>query len=109
MVLECLAVHLVSILRLRLRVRAMGLRVFVHCGWMSLGYVFVRAGYSAKLDNDAPDNLCHFSTPKKDKIRILSGFLEGKTTERSDGLLIENTDARSSDYQTIKPISSGSR
>jgi len=37
-----------------------------------------------------------------DKVRILSGVFEGKTTGTPIGLLIENTDQRSRDYDKIK-------
>ena len=37
-----------------------------------------------------------------DKIKILSGIFEGKTTGTPIGLLIENTDQRSKDYSNIK-------
>ena len=37
-----------------------------------------------------------------DVVRILSGVFEGRTTGTSIGLLIENTDARSRDYEKIK-------
>lgn len=39
-----------------------------------------------------------------DKVTILSGVFEGKTTGTSIGLLIENTDQRSQDYSRIKDI-----
>src|SRR5690349_22308086 len=37
-----------------------------------------------------------------DAVRILSGVFEGRTTGTAIGLLIENTDARSRDYEKIK-------
>ena len=37
-----------------------------------------------------------------DKVKILSGVFEGKTTGAPIGLLIENNDARSKDYSEIK-------
>jgi chorismate synthase len=37
-----------------------------------------------------------------DAVRILSGVFEGKTTGTPIGLLIENTDAKSKDYETIQ-------
>jgi chorismate synthase len=37
-----------------------------------------------------------------DVVRILSGVFEGRTTGTSIGILIENTDARSRDYEKIK-------
>jgi chorismate synthase len=39
---------------------------------------------------------------EKDDVQILSGMFEGKTTGTPIALLIENTDARSRDYETIK-------
>jgi chorismate synthase len=37
-----------------------------------------------------------------DQVRILSGVFEGRTTGTPIGLLVENTDARSRDYEKIK-------
>src|SRR5678810_1123447 len=37
-----------------------------------------------------------------DEVKILSGVFEGRTTGTSIGILIENTDARSRDYEKIK-------
>lgn len=39
-----------------------------------------------------------------DVVKILSGVFEGKTTGTPIGLLIENTDARSSDYDELKNV-----
>ena len=39
-----------------------------------------------------------------DKVRILSGVFEGKTTGTSIGLIIENTDQKSKDYSNIKDL-----
>ena len=39
---------------------------------------------------------------EEDEVRILSGVFEGKSTGTPIGLLIENTDQRSKDYETIK-------
>ncbi|MDP8222417.1 MAG: chorismate synthase [Candidatus Lernaella stagnicola] len=39
---------------------------------------------------------------EKDIVRILSGVFDGKTTGTSIGLLIENRDARSGDYDKVK-------
>lgn len=41
---------------------------------------------------------------EEDRVRILSGVFEGKTTGTSIGLLIENTDQRSKDYSNIKDL-----
>src|SRR5690349_20424315 len=45
-----------------------------------------------------------FTSQRKeaDQVRILSGVFEGVTTGTPIGLLIENTDARSRDYEKIK-------
>ncbi len=46
----------------------------------------------------------HFVSQRReaDRVRILSGVFEGRTTGTPIGLLIENTDARSRDYEKIK-------
>ena len=46
----------------------------------------------------------HFVSQRQegDEVRILSGVFEGRTTGTPIGLLIENTDARSRDYEKIK-------
>src|ERR1700730_2476192 len=46
----------------------------------------------------------HFVSQRReaDEVRILSGVFEGKTTGTPIGILIENTDARSRDYERIK-------
>ena len=41
---------------------------------------------------------------EEDKVKILSGIFEGKTTGCSIGLIIENTDQRSKDYSAIKDL-----
>jgi chorismate synthase len=46
----------------------------------------------------------HFVSQRRegDEVRILSGVFEGRTTGTPIGILIENTDARSRDYEKIK-------
>src|SRR6202012_676161 len=46
----------------------------------------------------------HFTSQRRepDAVRILSGVFEGRTTGTPIGLLVENTDARSRDYDKIK-------
>src|SRR6202042_1573818 len=46
----------------------------------------------------------HFVSQRReaDQVRILSGVFEGVTTGTPIGILIENTDARSRDYEKIK-------
>ena len=55
------------------------------------------------LDKRKPGQ-SRFTTQRKeqDKIKILSGVFEGKTTGTPISLLIENIDARSKDYKEIK-------
>jgi chorismate synthase len=46
----------------------------------------------------------HFVSQRRegDRVRLLSGVFEGRTTGTPIGILIENTDARSRDYEKIK-------
>jgi chorismate synthase len=55
------------------------------------------------LDKRRPGQ-SRFTTQRQepDQVKILSGVFEGKTTGTAIGLLIENQDARSRDYETIK-------
>jgi chorismate synthase len=57
------------------------------------------------LDKRKPGQ-SRFTTQRKeaDTVKILSGVFEGKTTGTPIGLLIENTDQRSKDYDTIKDL-----
>ncbi|MCR5291740.1 MAG: chorismate synthase [Eubacterium sp.] len=59
----------------------------------------------AFLDRRKPGQ-SRFTTHRneKDKVRILSGVFEGKTTGTPISLMIENTDHRSADYSNIKDI-----
>ncbi len=57
----------------------------------------------AELVRRATGRSRHTSQRKEaDDVQILSGTFEGKTTGTPIALLIENTDARSRDYETIK-------
>ena len=54
------------------------------------------------LDRRKPGTSRHTTQRREDdKVKILSGVFEGKTTGTSIGLLIENTDQRSKDYSNI--------
>jgi|TARA_B100000315_G_scaffold242732_1_gene265247 chorismate synthase len=57
------------------------------------------------LDKRRPGQ-SRFTTQRNeaDSVRILSGVFEGKTTGTPIGLLIENTDQRSKDYDDIKDL-----
>ncbi len=55
------------------------------------------------LDRRRPGSSRHTTQRKEaDRVRILSGVFEGRTTGTPIGLLIENTDQRSKDYSKIK-------
>lgn len=55
------------------------------------------------LDRRKPGQSRHASQRREeDKVRILSGVFEGKTTGAPISLMIENTDARSKDYEDIR-------
>jgi chorismate synthase len=61
------------------------------------------ADIEAELRRRATGKSRHTSQRKeKDEVQILSGWFEGKTTGTPLALLIENTDARARDYETIK-------
>ena len=55
------------------------------------------------LDKRKPGQNRHASQRREDdQVKILSGIYEGKTTGAPVSLMIENTDARSKDYEEIK-------
>ena len=57
------------------------------------------------LDRRAPGRSKHTTQRKEpDKIKIVSGVFEGKTTGAPIGLLIENRDQKSKDYEDIREI-----
>ena len=57
------------------------------------------------LDRRRPGKTRHTTQRREpDRVRILSGVFEGKTTGTPIGLLIENVDQRSKDYGNIKEL-----
>ncbi|CAH9019617.1 chorismate synthase [Candidatus Nitrosacidococcus sp. I8] len=57
------------------------------------------------LDRRRPGTSRHTTQRRElDEIKILSGVFEGKTTGTSIGLIVENTDQRSRDYEKIKDL-----
>ena len=61
------------------------------------------ADLQVDLDRRKPGTSRHTTQRREaDKVKILSGVFEGKTTGCPIGLLIENTDQRSKDYSKIK-------
>lgn len=63
------------------------------------------ADLQVDLDRRKPGT-SRFTTQRReeDKVRILSGVFEGRTTGTAIGLVIENQDQRSKDYSNIKDI-----
>lgn len=59
----------------------------------------------ADLDRRRPGSTA-YGTPRNeaDKVKIISGVFEGKTTGTPIGLIIENTSQRSQDYSDIKDV-----
>lgn len=66
------------------------------------GLVLSEEDLQTDLDRRKPGQSRHTSQRREeDRVRIVSGVFEGKTTGTPIGLLIENTDARSRDYAQI--------
>ena len=66
------------------------------------GIELSEADLQLDLDRRKPGTSRHTTQRREpDRVRILSGVFEGKTTGTPIGLLIENTDQRSKDYATI--------
>ncbi|MDM8559812.1 chorismate synthase [Candidatus Parabeggiatoa sp. HSG14] len=67
------------------------------------GLTLTEADLQIDLDRRKPGTSRHTTQRREeDKVKILSGVFEGKTTGCPIGLLIENTDHRSKDYGKIK-------
>lgn len=66
------------------------------------GMLLAESDLQSDLDRRRPGQ-SQYTTQRKeaDKVKILSGVFEGKTTGTPIGLLIENTDSRSKDYSEI--------
>lgn len=66
------------------------------------GMVLSEADLQIDLDRRKPGTSRHVTQRKEeDKVEILSGVFEGRTTGTPIGLLIRNTDAKSRDYSKI--------
>jgi chorismate synthase len=67
------------------------------------GLALCEADLQHDLDRRKPGQ-SRYTTQRReeDKVRILSGVFEGRTTGTSIGLLIENTDQKSKDYSNIQ-------
>jgi len=69
------------------------------------GMALTEADIQLELDRRKPGTSRHVTQRREeDKVEILSGVFEGKTTGTPIGLLIRNTDQRSKDYSKIKDL-----
>lgn len=69
------------------------------------GLTLSEADIQLELDRRKPGTSRHVTQRREeDKVEILSGVFEGKTTGTPIGLLIRNTDQRSKDYSKIKDL-----
>jgi chorismate synthase len=69
------------------------------------GLALTEADIQAELDRRKPGTSRHVTQRREeDKVEILSGVFEGKTTGTPIGLLIRNTDAKSKDYSKIAEL-----
>jgi chorismate synthase len=69
------------------------------------GLSLSEADIQKDLDRRRPGQSKHTTQRREpDKIKILSGVFEGKTTGTPIGLLIENADQKSKDYEDIKDL-----
>lgn len=69
------------------------------------GLVLSESDIQKALDRRRPSNLISSTTRKEsDKVEILSGVFEGKTTGTPVSLIIRNTDAESSSYDSLKDV-----
>ena len=69
------------------------------------GIPLTEADIQAELDRRRPGQSA-VATPRKeaDRVRILSGIFEGKTTGHSIGMIIENTNQDSSKYDALRDL-----
>jgi chorismate synthase len=70
------------------------------------GVVLNEAVIQAELDKRRPGQGGPAATARRepDRVRLLSGVFEGRTTGTSIGFVVENTDQRSRDYGEIKDV-----
>jgi chorismate synthase len=69
------------------------------------GLPLTEADIQADLDRRRPGTGRHVSQRREsDRVRILSGVYEGRTTGTAIGLLVANEDARSADYRALVEV-----
>lgn len=69
------------------------------------GLELCEADLQRDLERRRPGTSRHTSQRREaDRVRILSGVFEGRTTGTPIGLLIENSDARPKDYEAIREV-----
>ena len=69
------------------------------------GMVLSETDIQPELDRRKPGTSRHVTQRhEEDRVEILSGVFEGRTTGTPIGLLIRNVDARSKDYSKIKDM-----
>lgn len=80
-----------------------GVGLFAIVDGVPPGLILSEADLQLELDRRKPGS-SKFTTQRKeeDKVTIISGVFEGKTTGTPIGLLIHNTDQKSKDYSEIK-------
>ena len=59
-------------------------------------------GYSKDMDRRTRTVQIYYSKKRSDKVNILSGVFEGKTTGTPISIIIHNEDKKSRDYESIK-------
>ena len=69
------------------------------------GMTLSEADIQPELDRRKPGTSRHVTQRREeDRVEILSGVFEGRTTGTPIGLLIRNADAKSKDYSKIKDL-----
>ena len=73
---------------------------------MPAGLTLDIAAVQAMLDRRRPDSATPGSTSRReaDRVRVLSGLFEGTTTGAPIAFTIDNTDARSVDYEAMRAV-----
>jgi len=76
------------------------------CGWLSVSGLFLNeSDIQQALDRRKPSTSLSSTTRKEgDKVEIISGVFEGKTTGAPVSLIIKNLDAKSSSYNELKDV-----